>query len=70
MPKIPGVNRLDADRALEKAGIRIAGHGQRIVMSHRPRIVTIPRHHPVNAFTMGGIARDAGSSVWKIRELL
>ena len=23
------------------------------------RIITIPRHNPVNAFTMGGIVRDA-----------
>jgi len=39
-------------------------------MSNGQRIVTIPRHNPVNAFTMGGIARDAGLSVEKFRELL
>jgi hypothetical protein len=32
--------------------------------------VTIPRHNPVNAFTMGGIARDAGLSVEQFRALL
>ena len=41
-----------------------------IVMSNGQRIVTIPRHNPVNAFTMGGIARDAGLSVEQFRELL
>jgi hypothetical protein len=34
------------------------------------RIVTIPRHNPVNAFTMGGIARDAGLSVEQFKKLL
>ena len=63
MPKIPGVNHLDAVRALEKAGFRILRQGKHIVMSDGIRIVTIPRNNPVNAFTMGGIARDAGLSV-------
>jgi hypothetical protein len=39
-------------------------------MSNGQRIVTIPRHNPVNAFTMGGIARDAGLSVEQFRDLL
>jgi hypothetical protein len=29
-------------------------------MSDGIRIITIPRHNPVNAYTMGGIVRDAG----------
>ena len=60
MPKIPGVNHLDAVRALEKAGFRVDRQGKHIVMSDGIRILTIPRHNPVNAFTMGGIVRDAG----------
>ena len=70
MPKIPGVNHLDAVRALEKAGFRIVRQGKHIVMSNAQRIVTVPRHNPVDAFTMGGIARDAGLSVEQFRELL
>jgi predicted RNA binding protein YcfA (HicA-like mRNA interferase family) len=70
LPKIPGVNHLDAVRALEKAGFRIVRQGKHIVMSNDQRIVTVPRHNPVNAFTMGGIARDAGLSVEQFRELL
>ena len=70
MPKIPGVNHLDAVRVLEKAGFRIARQGKHIVMSNGQRIVTIPRHNPVNAFTMGGITRDAGLSVEQFRDLL
>jgi len=70
LPFIPGVNHLDAVRALEKAGFRIVRQGRHIVMSNGARIVTVPRHNPVNAFTMGGIARDAGLSVEQFRELL
>ena len=70
MPKIPGVNHLDAVRALEKAGFRIVRQGKHIVMGNGLRILTIPRHNPVNAFTLGGIVRDAGLSVEQFRELL
>jgi predicted RNA binding protein YcfA (HicA-like mRNA interferase family) len=67
---IPGVNHLDAVRALEKAGFKVVRQGKHIVMSNGQRILTIPRHNPVNAFTMGGIARDAGLSVEQFRDLL
>jgi hypothetical protein len=39
-------------------------------MTDGRRIVTIPRHDPVDAFTMGGIVHDAGLSPQKFRELL
>ena len=70
MPKIPGINHLEAVRALEKAGFRIVRQGKHIVMSDSVRILTIPRHNPVNAFTMGGIVRDAGLSVEEFKKLL
>ena len=70
MPKIPGVNHLAAVRALEKAGFRIVRQGKHIVMSDGIRILTIPRHNRVNAFTMGGIVRDAGLSVEEFKKLL
>lgn len=70
MPKIPGVNHLDAIKALEKASFYIARQGKHTVMSDGVRIITIPRHNPVNAFTMGGIARDAGLSVEAFKKLL
>jgi len=57
-------------RALEKAGFRIIRQGKHIVMPDGIRILTIPRHNPVNAFTMGGIARDAGLSVEEFKKLL
>ena len=70
MPKLPGVNHLDAVRALEKAGFRIARQGKHIVMTDGVRILTIPRHNPVNAYTMGGIVRDAGLTVEGFGKLL
>jgi len=70
LPKLSDVNHLDAVRALEKAGFRIVRQGKHVVMSNGQRILTIPRHNPVNAFTMGGIARDAGLSIAQFRELL
>ena len=39
-------------------------------MSDGTRILTIPRHNPVNAFTMGGIVRDAGLTMKDFRTLL
>ena len=70
MPKFPGVNHLDAVRALEKAGFRIARHGKHIVLTNGSRILTVPRNNPVNAFTMGGIVRDAGVTIEEFRKLL
>lgn len=70
MPKLSGVNHLDAVRALEKVGFHIARQGKHVVMTDGTRILTIPRHNPVNAFTMGGIVRDAGLTIEAFRQLL
>jgi len=70
MPKLPGINHLDAVRAFEKAGFQIARQGKHIVMTKDDgRIITIPRHNPVNAFTMGGIIRDAGLTIEEFKAL-
>ena len=39
-------------------------------MSDGTRILTVPRHNPINAFTMGGIVRDAGLIPEDFRTLL
>jgi predicted RNA binding protein YcfA (HicA-like mRNA interferase family) len=70
VPRIPGISHLDAVRALEKVGFRIARQSKHIVMTDGSRIITIPRHNPVNAFTLGGIVRDAGLTVEEFRKLL
>jgi predicted RNA binding protein YcfA (HicA-like mRNA interferase family) len=68
--KIPGVPHLKAVRALEKAGFRVVRQSKHIVMTDGIRILTIPRHDPVNAFTLGGIVRDAGLTEEDFRKLL
>jgi predicted RNA binding protein YcfA (HicA-like mRNA interferase family) len=70
VPRIPGVNHPDAVRALEKAGFRIIRQDKHIVMSDGTRLVMIPRHNPIKALTMGGIARDAGLTPEQFRKLL
>jgi hypothetical protein len=57
-------------RAFEKAGFQIIHQGKHIVMSDGARVLTIPRHNPVNSYTMGGIVRDAGLTVEEFRKLL
>jgi predicted RNA binding protein YcfA (HicA-like mRNA interferase family) len=70
MGKIPGIPHRRAVKALEKVGFRIAREGKHIVMTDGMRIVTIPRHDPVDAHTMGGIVRDAGLTADDFRNLL
>lgn len=70
MPKLAGANHLDAVRALKKAGFWIVRQGKHIVMTDGTRILTIPRHNPVNAITMGNVVRDAGLTNDEFRRLL
>lgn len=70
MPKLAGINHLQAVRALEKAGFRVIRQGKHIVMSDGQRFLTIPRANPVNAYTMGGIVKDAGLTIKDFRKLL
>ncbi len=70
MAKLPGVKHLEAVKAFEKAGFRIVRQGKHVVMSDRRHFITIPRHNPVNAFTMAGIVRDAGLTLEEFRKLL
>jgi len=71
MPKIAGINHLRAVKALEKAGFHVVRQGKKhIVMSDDARFLTIPRNNPINAYTMGGIVRDAGLSLDRFQKLL
>ena len=70
MPKYPGVNHLNAVRAFEKTGFWVTRQGKHIVMTDESRIITIPRHNPINAITMGNIIRDAGLTNEEFRKLL
>ena len=39
-------------------------------MSDGIRFLTIPRHNPVNAFTMAGLIRDAGLTIEEFKKRL
>ncbi len=68
MPKLPGISHATAVRVFTKLGFRIAHEGKHTVMSNGR--VTIPRHNPINAFTMADIASDAGLTPEQFRELM
>ena len=70
MPKIPGIDHQRAIRALAKVGFKIVRQGKHIVLSNGEKTLIIPRADPVNAFTMGGIARDAGLTPDEFLKLL
>jgi len=65
-----GHYELDAVRALQKVGFRVVRQGKHIVMSDGTLILTIPRHNPINAHTMGGIVHDAGLTSDEFKKLL
>jgi len=70
MPKLPGVNHLDAIRAFEKVGFILRRQGKHVIMRRGERRIVIPRGNPINAFTMGGIIRDAGLTVEEFKRFL
>ena len=70
MPRIAGVPYRQAIRVLEKLGFRVVRQSGHAVLSNGEVTVTIPRHSPVNAFTMGAIARDVGLTPDEFRKLM
>jgi predicted RNA binding protein YcfA (HicA-like mRNA interferase family) len=70
MPKLPGVRHQDAVSVFQKLGFRIIRQSGHIVMSNGEIRLTIPRANPVDPYTMGAIARDAGLNPDEFRRLL
>ena len=70
MPKLPGISQRDAMRVFEKLGFRVARQSGHVVMTNGKKRLIIPRHNPINALTMGGIAKEAGLTPEQFRELL
>jgi predicted RNA binding protein YcfA (HicA-like mRNA interferase family) len=57
-------------RVFEKLGYRIVRQSGHLVMSNGKVRLIIPRHNPINAITLGAIARDAGLTPEQFRGLL
>ena len=70
MPKLPRVRHQDAVRVLEKLGFCIIRQSGHIVMSNGDTRLIILRANPVDPYTMGAIARDAGLTPDEFRRLL
>lgn len=70
MPKLPGISQRDAVRVFAKLGYRVARESGHIVMTNGSQRLVIPRHNPINAITMGAIARDAGLTPQQFRAML
>ena len=60
MPRLPGISQKEAVRVFQKLGFRVVRESGHLIMSNGERRLVIPRHDPINAITMGAIARDAG----------
>ena len=69
MANIPSLSHLRVVRALERRGFRVLRQGKHIVMTNGEVVVTIPRHNPVNRWTLAGILKDAGISPDEFRKL-
>jgi len=70
MPKLPGISYTQALRVFGKIGFHVAREGKHTVMSNGLVRLTLPRHNPINAFTMAEIARDAGLTPEQFKKLL
>ena len=70
MPRLPGISQRDAERVLGKVGFQIVRQSKHVIMSDGVRIVQIPRHNPINSFTMGKIAQDAGLTPQEFKDLM
>jgi predicted RNA binding protein YcfA (HicA-like mRNA interferase family) len=70
MARLPGVSHRRAVRAFKKAGFWVVREGKHISMTDGERVIIIPRANPINAFTMGGIIKDAGLTVEEFKKLL
>ncbi|MCS5694404.1 type II toxin-antitoxin system HicA family toxin [Cyanobium sp. FGCU-6] len=70
MPRLPGISQKEAVRVFQKLGYRVVRESGHLILSNGERRLVIPRHDPINAITMGAIARDAGLTPQQFRALL
>jgi len=59
-----------AQRAFAKIGFKVIRQGKHIVMSDGQRYLTIPRHKPLNPYTLRTLIRAAGFTDEQFKKLL
>lgn len=64
------IAHLRAQRAFEKAGFKVVRQGKHTVMSNGTNYITIPRHNPLNPYTLQRIIQAAGLSDQQFKSLL
>ena len=64
------VPHLRAQRAFEKVGFRVIRQGKHTVMSDGTKYITLPRHDPLNPYTLQRVIRDAGLTDEQFKALL
>jgi predicted RNA binding protein YcfA (HicA-like mRNA interferase family) len=70
VPKLQGINHLEAIRAFERIGFIVKRQSKHVIMSNGFRTITIPRNNPINPSTMADIIIDAGLTLDQFRDLL
>ena len=70
MPRLPGISQKQAVRVFQKLGYRVVRESGHLITSNGSSRLVIPLHDPINAITMGAIARDAGLTPEQFRQLL
>lgn len=70
MPNLPGIHHQRAIKAFQKVGYTIVRQGRHTILSDGSRVLVIPRHDPINGYTLGGLVQDAGLSIDEFRKLL
>ncbi|HET6402439.1 MAG TPA: type II toxin-antitoxin system HicA family toxin [Candidatus Kapabacteria bacterium] len=70
MPKLPDIPHQAAINAFKKVGFWIVRQGKHTTMTDGEKILTIPRHNPINAYTLGSIIRSANMTIEEFKKLL
>jgi len=71
MHKLAGISQKDAVRVFQKLGYTVRRQGKHIAMAKgNADILVIPQHTEIDAYTMGGIAKDAGLTPEEFRKFL
>jgi len=70
MPRFPGISQKAAERAFRKLGFEVIRQGKHVTMSDGVKIILLPRHNPINSFTMGKIIQDAGLTPDEFKKLI